>query len=66
MILLRVVAFLQKLSVRLMPTQFYAPIPDTRTLKDELWAKPSDLVGIDLNEKAQLEFLSDCVAKYRD
>lgn len=37
---------------------FYSPIPDTRTLKDELWTKYSELVGIDINEKYQLELLS--------
>lgn len=55
----------QRFWFQVTPGHFYAPIPDTRTLKDELWAKPSDLVGVDMNEKWQLEFLSDCAAKYR-
>ncbi len=39
------------------PVHFYEPIPDTRTLKDDLWLKHSELVGIDINEKKQLSLL---------
>ena len=32
------------------PVHFYQPIPDTRTLRDSLWNRPSKLVGIDMND----------------
>ncbi|MEP7336594.1 MAG: class I SAM-dependent methyltransferase [Acidobacteriota bacterium] len=43
--------------VHLTPVHFYQPLPDTRTLPDELWQRPSAMSGIDLNEAAQLELL---------
>ena len=47
------------------PVHFYEPIPDTRSLKNELWEKRSELIGIDINEKKQLELLSSFVSKFR-
>lgn len=32
------------------PVHFYEPVPDTRTLDDDLWLKRSELIGIDINE----------------
>ena len=40
---------------------FYQPIPDTRTLKDELWLRHSELVGINMNEQKQIQFLNQCM-----
>lgn len=37
---------------------FYEPIPDTRTLKNSIWNKHSELAGINLNLKSQLDLLS--------
>ena len=37
---------------------FYSPIPETRTLTDDLWEQPSETIGIDWNERAQVELLS--------
>ena len=48
----------QKRGYHVTPNHFYYPIPDTRTLKDNLWSKLSELVGIKLNENNQLELLS--------
>jgi hypothetical protein len=39
------------------PVHFGQPIPDTRSLPDALWREPSKLVGIEMNEPAQLELL---------
>ena len=47
------------------PVHFYEPIPDTRALKDDLWLKHSELVGIDINENKQLELLSLFVTKFK-
>jgi hypothetical protein len=49
----------------LTPIHFYQPIPDTRTLPDELWAKPSELPGVDMNEAKQLELLRDVFPRFR-
>lgn len=37
---------------------FYQPIPDTRTLKDELWLRQSELAGVDMNEQEQFQLLN--------
>ena len=47
------------------PVHFYQPIPDTRTLPDSLWEKPSALAGLDLNEAAQLRLLREAFPKFR-
>jgi len=58
--------FWQRLGFHITPNHFYEPIPDTRTLKDDLWSKHSELVGIGLNEKKQLELLSLFVSKFKN
>ena len=39
------------------PVHFYQPIPDTQSLSEALWDRPSELVGIDMNESMQLDLL---------
>jgi predicted O-methyltransferase YrrM len=39
------------------PAHFYQPIPDTQSLRETLWTRPSELVGIDINEAMQLDLL---------
>ena len=48
----------QALGLHITPVHFYEPIPDTRNLKNSIWNKHSELVGIKLNLKSQLELLS--------
>jgi len=55
----------QKLGIHVTPNSFYQPIPDTTKLKDDLWSKRSDLVGIDLREKEQLQLLSQFASKFK-
>jgi len=45
----------------LTPNHFYSPIPDTRTLTDELWQRESELPGIDMRDDAQLALLNGIV-----
>jgi predicted O-methyltransferase YrrM len=45
---------------------FYEPVPDTRTLKDELWLKHSDMVGVEMNEEGQINLLSQFSSKFKD
>ena len=47
------------------PVHFYQPIPDTRSLPETLWERPSDLVGIDMNEAMQLDLLRNHFPKFR-
>ena len=44
--------------VHVTPVHFYFPIPDTRELPATLWETPSEVPGLDLNERAQLVLLS--------
>jgi hypothetical protein len=39
------------------PVHFYQPIPDTQALPETLWNRPSELVGVDMNEPVQLDLL---------
>lgn len=56
----------QRLGLNITRTHFYSPIPYLRELTDDLWSRHSELIGIDLNEKKQLELLSSFVSTYRD
>ncbi|HWE37991.1 MAG TPA: class I SAM-dependent methyltransferase [Isosphaeraceae bacterium] len=44
---------------------FYEPIPDTVSLKDDLWARPSAMVGVDMRVEAQLELLAAFAERYK-
>ena len=48
------------------PVHHYEPIPDTRTLRDDLWSTAFPLDGVDINEKAQLALLSLFSSAYID
>jgi hypothetical protein len=47
------------------PARFNQPIPDTQSLPETLWSRPSELVGIDMNEAGQLNLL-ESFSKFRD
>jgi hypothetical protein len=48
------------------PAHFYQPIPDTQSLPETLWTRPSELVGVDMKEAMQLALLRDHFPKFRD
>jgi hypothetical protein len=48
------------------PVHFYEPIPDTRELKDDLWEKKSELIGVDLNEGMQLSLLQTFSSHFKE
>ncbi len=56
----------EKLGFHVTPNHYYQPVPDTRTLKDDLWAKPSELVGIDMNEGRQVSLLCQFSAQFKE
>ena len=55
----------EQYGVHVTPVDFYQPIPNTRTLDEELWQQRSELVGIDLNTEAQLELLTQRFPRFR-
>jgi len=56
----------QRLGFSVIPLHYYQPIPETRTLSEELWEKRSELPGLVMNEEEQIEFLSVVQKKYKD
>ena len=48
------------------PVHFYQPIPDTQSLPETLWDRPSELVGIDMNESMQLDLLRNQFPRFRN
>ena len=44
---------------------YYSPIPDTRTLGDELWTNRSAMPGIDMRVSAQLSLLQEFETSFR-
>lgn len=58
--------FWQKLGFHITPNHYYQPIPDTRTLKGDLWQKQSELAGIDINEQGQINLLSQFSYEFKE
>jgi hypothetical protein len=48
------------------PVHFYQPIPDTQSLSETLWDRPSKLVGIEMNSSVQLDLLRNYFPKFRN
>ncbi len=48
------------------PVHFYQPIPDTQSLPETLWTRPSELVGSNMNDSGQLDLLRKHFPKFRD
>jgi hypothetical protein len=42
------------------------PITDTRLLKQDLWEKRSELLGIDINETGQIDLLAVFSSKFKE
>ncbi len=56
----------QMIGLHVTPNHYYEPIPDTSTLSNKLWQKCSELIGIDINEQAQINLLSEFDLKYKE
>jgi predicted O-methyltransferase YrrM len=65
-LLAKLFPFFQRLGIHVTPISFYQPIPDTRTLKDDLWVRRSEMIGMDMNEAGQLDLLARFVAQFKD
>jgi predicted O-methyltransferase YrrM len=55
----------QKLGVHLTAVRYYSPIPDTRSLKDELWTQRSSMTGVRLDGDKQITLLRDFAREYK-
>jgi predicted O-methyltransferase YrrM len=55
----------QKLGLHVTRVNYLDPIPDTRTLGEDLWDRCEEPGGIDFREKKQVELLSLFVEKYK-
>ena len=47
------------------PVHFYQPIPDTQSLPETFWNRPSELPGINMNDAMQLDLLRNHFPKFR-
>jgi len=56
----------QRMGFHVTPNHFYEPVPDTRTLKDELWLKHDDMAGLEIDEEGQINLLSQFSSKFKD
>jgi hypothetical protein len=55
----------QALGFHIYPNHFYSPIPDKRTLKDNQWNLPSELIGVNMNEEKQLALMALFVTRFK-
>jgi predicted O-methyltransferase YrrM len=55
----------ERLGIHIVPNHFYQPIPDVMHLGDRLWETPSALVGVVMDEPAQVALLSQCRDAYK-
>jgi predicted O-methyltransferase YrrM len=60
----RTFRFWQSLGIHVVRNHYYQPVPDTRTLKDDLWIVPAEMPGIDFRDREQLALLSRFKEKY--
>ncbi|WKZ32184.1 MAG: class I SAM-dependent methyltransferase [Thermodesulfobacteriota bacterium] len=58
--------FWEKNGFHVTPNHYYQPIPDTRTLKDELWERESEMPGVDMRVEAQKDFLLNIFPRFRE
>lgn len=55
----------ERLGVHVTPVHFYQPVPDTRALSPALWARPTEMVGVDMDPEGQIRRLEDFAARFR-
>lgn len=60
----RLFPLFERAGLHLTEVHFYQPIPDTRTLKNELWSDTSPLVGLDMRDADQAERYSEFNSRF--
>jgi len=53
----------QKRGLHVIKADYRSPIPDTRQLSDAVWMRPTDLIGVDMNDGEQLALMNAIAAK---
>ena len=56
----------EKNGFHITPNHFSSPIPEVSALQNDLWAQPSELPGVNINEAGQLQLLSSFSASFKD
>lgn len=56
----------QSFGFHITKNHYYSPIPDTRTLKNDLWSRFSKLIGIEMNEGKQIKLLTKFIFKFKN
>jgi hypothetical protein len=56
----------QAMGLHVIPKHYYEPVPDTKALPKALWQKKSALVGINMNERGQIDLLHGFQAKFKE
>ena len=65
-VFIRLFGVWERFGFHITPNHFYQPIPDSRTLTDELWLKQTQLVGINMREQDQINLLNQFSAKFKN
>ncbi len=65
-VLRRLFNFFESFGIHVLPVHYYSPIPDTRALKrnKDIFERRSDLLGVELNDEAQVRLLKELCSKY--
>jgi hypothetical protein len=58
-------SFWEQRGFHVTPVHFYQPIPDTQSLPATLWDRPSEHMGVDMNDGVQLDLLRNHFPKFR-
>ncbi len=56
----------QKKGLHVIKADYRSPIPDTRQLSDAVWMRPTDLIGVDMNDGEQLSLMNAIAEKCKD
>ena len=65
MVVIRLFSLWEHMGFHITQNVFWHPIPDTITLKDELWLRQSELVGIDINQQSQIQLLNQFSSRFK-
>lgn len=57
--------FWQSQGFHITPNHFYQPIPDTSKMSESIFKKKSELIGVNMNEKKQLDLLKNVFVEYQ-
>jgi Methyltransferase domain len=64
-IIKRLFPVFQRLGIHVVPNHYYEPVPDTSKLSADNWSRRSALVGINIDEKGQMELLTEFASKFK-